>query len=85
MPRVDATETAGGCVHDVAAIGWTGPGGPPKALAELEASYQALVQAGHRRVLGFISDHDSPPSYRGADVLVYPSRIEGFGLPMREA
>jgi glycosyltransferase involved in cell wall biosynthesis len=56
-----------------------------RALAELEASYPALVQAGHVRVLGFVLDDDLPALYRGADALVYPSLIEGFGLPVLEA
>ena len=57
----------------------------PKALAELEASYPTLVQAGHVRVLGFVPDGDLPALYSGADGLVYPSLIEGFGLPVLEA
>ena len=57
----------------------------PQALAELETSYPALVQAGRLRVLGFIPDDDLPALYCGADALVYPSLIEGFGLPVLEA
>lgn len=35
--------------------------------------------------LGFISDLDLPDLYRAADVFVYPSLFEGFGLPPLEA
>jgi glycosyltransferase involved in cell wall biosynthesis len=43
------------------------------------------VQAGQLRVLGFIPDDDLPALYCGADALVYPSLMEGFGLPVLEA
>ncbi len=34
---------------------------------------------------GFVSDEDLPDFYSGADVFVYPSLYEGFGLPPLEA
>ena len=35
--------------------------------------------------LGYVADGELPPLYRGAEVFVYPSRFEGFGLPVIEA
>lgn len=36
-------------------------------------------------VLDFVADQDLPALYRGAEVFVYPSLYEGFGLPPLEA
>jgi glycosyltransferase involved in cell wall biosynthesis len=35
--------------------------------------------------LGYVSDEELARLYRGASVFVYPSRFEGFGLPVIEA
>ena len=35
--------------------------------------------------LGFVAHEDLPRLYRGAEVFVYPSRFEGFGMPIVEA
>ena len=34
---------------------------------------------------GYVADADLPTLYRGADVFVYPSLFEGFGIPVVEA
>ncbi len=57
----------------------------PSAIAALRSSYPALVAAGRLRVLGFVPDADLPALYGGADAFVYPSLLEGFGLPVLEA
>ncbi len=40
---------------------------------------------GRVRLLGRVPDDDLPALYRAADVFVFPSRVEGFGLPVLEA
>jgi glycosyltransferase involved in cell wall biosynthesis len=35
--------------------------------------------------LGYVENEDLPALYRGAEVFVYPSRFEGFGIPVIEA
>src|SRR5262249_9484976 len=35
--------------------------------------------------LGYVSNAELPALYRGASVFVYPSRFEGFGIPVIEA
>jgi glycosyltransferase involved in cell wall biosynthesis len=37
------------------------------------------------RVVGYVSDDELPRLYRGASVFVFPSRFEGFGMPVVEA
>jgi alpha-1,3-rhamnosyl/mannosyltransferase len=37
------------------------------------------------RLLGFVSDEELARLYRGAAAFAYPSRFEGFGLPVAEA
>jgi glycosyltransferase involved in cell wall biosynthesis len=46
-----------------------------------ELSLRAVGHGG----LGFISEEELPALYRGAEVFVYPSRFEGFGIPVIEA
>jgi glycosyltransferase involved in cell wall biosynthesis len=37
------------------------------------------------RLLGHVPDTDLPALYQGASIFIYPSRYEGFGLPVLEA
>jgi glycosyltransferase involved in cell wall biosynthesis len=57
-----------------------GPRGWSEDLDRLLGADRAGVH-----VLGFVSGDELTALYRGADVLCYPSRAEGFGLPVLEA
>ena len=46
---------------------------------------QPLLQGPDVVRLGFVSDEELARLYRGAAVAVYPSRFEGFGMPIVEA
>ena len=46
---------------------------------------QPLLDAPGIRRLGYVSDEELARLYRGAAVVAYPSRFEGFGIPVVEA
>lgn len=48
-----------------------------------EAARQGLQE--RVRFIGFVDDADLPALYSGADLFVFPSLYEGFGLPLLEA
>jgi len=48
--------------------------------------YRALGEAANRVIeLGYVPDADLPDYYALADIFVFPSLLEGFGLPIAEA
>jgi glycosyltransferase involved in cell wall biosynthesis len=55
------------------------------ALAGLEGWEQRPLEAEGVRLLGFVSDDELARLYRGAAAFAYPSRFEGFGMPVVEA
>jgi glycosyltransferase involved in cell wall biosynthesis len=51
----------------------------------IRAAAQQSPFASDIRMLGFVADDQLPDLYRAADVFVYPSLYEGFGMPPIEA
>ncbi len=51
----------------------------------LVAEIERLGLAGRVRLIGFVDDADLPGLYSLADLFVFPSLYEGFGLPLLEA
>jgi glycosyltransferase involved in cell wall biosynthesis len=52
---------------------------------ELEGLCKKLNIADKVKFLGFVDDYDKEHLYRASKVFVYPSKYEGFGLPVLEA
>lgn len=53
--------------------------------AALQKQMESLMDRDGLRYLRFVAAADLPTLYAGARVFVYPSRYEGFGLPVLEA
>lgn len=52
---------------------------------KLNQYIRRAVQDGYIRLLGYVPDSDLPALYSGAEVFVFPSLYEGYGIPAREA
>lgn len=60
-------------------------GNPGRLTLPLAREAERLGVADRVRFLGYVTDDDLRALYAGATALVYPSLIEGFGLPPLEA
>ncbi len=59
---------------------------PPQDVAAIQAMYAERSGRGATlRFLGFVPGEDLPALYESALAFVYPSLVEGFGLPVLEA
>ena len=64
---------------------WSSRTGPPRPAPEVLALIESLGIAGSVRRLGHIDRGDLNWLYKHAVALTFPSRFEGFGLPVLEA
>ena len=60
-------------------------GAPLWRYASLQQDIEQAGLAGHVITPGYVADADLAALYSGADVFVFPSLYEGFGLPVLEA
>ncbi len=60
-------------------------GAPGWGMEAIEAAIGSSTHRSRVRRVGYISEEDKVALLRGASVVVYPSREEGFGLPVLEA
>jgi glycosyltransferase involved in cell wall biosynthesis len=60
-------------------------GGESRHLTQLKLLVEALDLKDEVRFPGFVDSAELPAFYNGADLFVYPSLYEGFGLPPIEA
>lgn len=75
------------------ALGETYPlvlaGKKPVEVSEIYPDYDDYIQKlrieEYVRWIGFVDEEDKPVLYRNAETFVFPSRSEGFGLPVLEA
>ncbi len=60
-------------------------GAPGWGMDAIEAAIGSIRHRSRVRRLGYIAEEDKVALLRGASVIAYPSREEGFGLPVLEA
>jgi len=80
LTLLQAYATLPASVPPLVLVGGQGWGDNP-----LSAKIEQLGLRGRVRMAGFVPDHFLPALYSGAEIFVYPSLYEGFGLPVLEA
>lgn len=64
-------------------------GHQPTEITDLFPDYEGYIKRvgleKYIRWIGFVDEEDKPTLYRNAETFVFPSRYEGFGLPVLEA
>jgi glycosyltransferase involved in cell wall biosynthesis len=64
-------------------------GNKPTTVSPVYPDYDKYIQqlgiSAYVRWIGFVPEEDKPVLYRNAETFVFPSRHEGFGLPVLEA
>jgi glycosyltransferase involved in cell wall biosynthesis len=73
-------ESQAGKAHQLVIVGKDGFG-----AERIHAAARASSRAKQVRLIGYVDDESLSVLYRSADVFVYPSLSEGFGLPVLEA
>ena len=56
-----------------------------RGWGDADESYDAIGGRRRIRTVGYVSDDELPELLSGAEAVIYPSRGEGFGLPVLEA
>jgi glycosyltransferase involved in cell wall biosynthesis len=69
-----------GVPHKLLIVGAALPGNSPFARVIAELGLEADIV-----VRGYATHHEMPLVYNAADLLIYPSSYEGFGMPVLEA
>lgn len=93
LATLEPRKNVEGLVRAYAQLRAADPGVPPLVLAGAKGWYYetifALVRAlGIERAVtfaGYVRDEEQPLWYAAADLFLYPSFFEGFGLPVAEA
>jgi len=54
-------------------------------ITDVEKIVRDLGIENYVKILGFVPQEDLPSLYKGASIFLFPSRYEGFGMPVLEA